>query len=322
MIPSELYEEIKNENCVIFAGAGISTEGSSSEKIKFYDFIKKECANSGDDLDLPFPELMQKYCFLKDGGRKNLLIRQIIRRIEFFSRGGENEHFSTLTHKEIAYNPFFRIIVTTNWDPFFERYLNVLVPMVEDRDIPFWDDKKRQILKIHGCVTRPYTMVITQNDYENLISLKMHSPIFTKLKDLTATKTFLFLGYSMRDPNIKMIFSGLSKLLGDFSRLSYAVDPEPSKETITEWEKSGVHIIKAHAVGFLRDLNEKLVDDKLIPNRDTVACFLCCQWQSKIPHPRRNKNPQLGRNKIPHPHETVHSSRGGRDDPRGGISHD
>lgn len=69
-------------------------------------------------------------------------------------------------------NPFFRIIVTTNWDPFFERGLNVLVPMVEDRDIPFWDDKKRQILKIHGCVTRPYTMVITQNDYKDLIKIK------------------------------------------------------------------------------------------------------------------------------------------------------
>ena len=53
-----------------------------------------------------------------------------------------------------------------------------------------------------------------------------------------------------------------------------------------------------------------------------ILLLIACQWQSKIPHPRRNKNPQLGRNKIPHPHENVHSSRGGRDDPRGGISHD
>ncbi|MFA5413821.1 MAG: SIR2 family protein [Patescibacteria group bacterium] len=274
MITPELYEEIKKENCVIFAGAGISTEGGGYSKPTLYDFIRKECGFPSDIIP-SFPELMQRYCDIKDGGKKNLLIRQIIERIESFSDEGEKEIKTTFSHREIARNPFFRIIVTTNWDPFFERKLNVLVPVVEDRDIPFWDDKKRQVLKIHGCVTRPYTMIITQNDYANLIAEKMHSPIFTKLKDLMATKTFLFIGYSMRDPNIKMLFSDLSKSLGEFSRLSYAVDSDPSKETISEWNKNGVRIINANAIAFLRDLNEWLVEEKLIPDPDLVDCFQC-----------------------------------------------
>jgi len=170
-------------------------------------------------------------------------------------------------------NPFFRIIVTTNWDPFFERGLNVLVPMVEDRDIPFWDDKKRQILKIHGCVTRPYTMVITQNDYKDLIKNKTNNPIFTKLKDLMATKTFVFIGYSMQDPNIKTIINDLSKSLGNFTRLSYAIDPNPSEATIAEWNKNGVRIIKSNGVAFLRAINERLVGEKLIPDPELVSCF-------------------------------------------------
>jgi len=273
MIPSELYEESKRENCVIFAGAGISTEGGSYGKPTFYERIKKECAFPSSEPNPSFPDLMQYYCDNKDGGKKNLLIRQIIDRIEWFSQDGEINQSTSFAHRAIAMNPFYRIVVTTNWDPFFERRLNILVPVVEDRDIPFWDDKKRQILKIHGCVTRPDTMVITQNDYKKLIRFKKNNPVFTKLKDLMATKTFLFIGYSMEDPNIKTIFHDLSKILGDFSRLSYAVDPDPSKATIAEWKKHGVQIIKASGYGFLRDINDRLIEEKMIPDPDMVDCF-------------------------------------------------
>ena len=147
--------------------------------------------------------------------------------------------------------------------------------MVEDRDIPFWDDKKRQILKIHGCVTRPYTLIATQNDYKNLVKYKKNNSIFTKLKDLMATKTFLFAGYSMRDPNIKIIYDDLLKSMGEFSRLSYAVDPNPESETINDWEKRGVQIIKTNGIGFLREINDRLVKEKLIPDPELVDCFSC-----------------------------------------------
>jgi hypothetical protein len=273
MIPLELYNEIKKDNCVIFAGAGISTEGGVYGKPSFYEIIKKESEYPVSKKDLSFPELMQYYCDKKDGGKKNLLIRKIIDRIEFFSQSGEVNISATLTHHEIAQNPFFKIIVTTNWDPFFERKLNILVPMVEDRDIPFWDDKKRQVLKIHGCVTRPYTMIITQNDYKNLVINEKNTPVFTKLKDLMATKTFLFVGYSMQDPNIKIIFKDLSKSLGEFSRLSYAVDPTPNRRTIAEWKRHGVQIIKTNGIRFFRDINDRLVSEKLIPNPELVDFY-------------------------------------------------
>jgi hypothetical protein len=82
MIPSELYDEIKRENCVIFAGAGISTEGNPTYgKPSFYDTIKEECEYPASMKDLSFPDLMQYYCNKKDGGKKNLLIRNIIERI-------------------------------------------------------------------------------------------------------------------------------------------------------------------------------------------------------------------------------------------------
>jgi len=169
-IPNPLYDELINEDCVIFAGAGISTEAGTYSNPTFYDIIKSKC-NYPKRREAPaFPDLMQYFCDRIDGGQRNRLIKEIISRIEYFNYPDEINRDTTRFHRSLAEIPFFKRIVTTNWDPFFETHLNILVPMVEDRDIAFWDDKKRQVLKIHGCVTRPYTLVATRDDYEVCIN--------------------------------------------------------------------------------------------------------------------------------------------------------
>ncbi len=272
IIPKELYDEIRLNNCILFAGAGISTEGGIYGKPTLYETIKR-ISKYPKKKKPSFPELMQYYCDNLDGGRKNRLIRAIINRIEDFSEYGEIYVSTTTFHRYVASIPYFKIVVTTNWDPFFERELNVLVPMVEDRDIPFWDDDKRQILKIHGCVTRPYTIVATSNDYSNCIKEISSDPIFTKLKDLMATKTFIFVGYSMRDPDIHIILDQLLNNLGDFARLSYAIDPQPSEEVIKIWSERGVKILKLSAIAFMRELKNELEKEGIIPNPELIQFY-------------------------------------------------
>ncbi|MCK5043558.1 SIR2 family protein [Candidatus Pacearchaeota archaeon] len=263
MVPKELYEEIKKGDCVLFAGAGISTEGGTDGQPSFYENILSKCKSVKKD-NLSFPDLMQKYCDEHDGGRKNRLIREIIERIELFSEQGKIYDSATIFHDYIAKIPQFKIIVTTNWDTFFEKKLNVLVPLVDDLDLPFWDDKKRQILKIHGSVTSPHTIVSTQNDYKKLIRNLSKKPIFNKLKDLMATKTFLFVGYSMSDKNIQAIYDSLLKKLGNFVRTSYAIDPNSEKKVMDAWGKRGVKIINGSPISFMKELTTKLIDDKII----------------------------------------------------------
>lgn len=272
IIPKELYDEIRLNNCILFAGAGISTEGGMYGKPTLYEIIKR-ISKYPKKKKPSFPELMQYYCDNLDGGRKNRLIRAIINRIEDFSEYGEIYVSTTMFHRYVARIPYFKIVVTTNWDSFFERELNVLVPMVEDRDIPFWDDDKRQILKIHGCVTRPYTIVATSNDYSNCIKKRSRDPIFTKLKDLMATKTFIFVGYSMRDPDIHIILDQLLNNLGDFARLSYAIDPQPSEEVIKNWSARGVKILKISAIAFMRELKNELEKEGIIPNPELIQFY-------------------------------------------------
>jgi hypothetical protein len=136
---------------------------------------------------------------------------------------------------EIAEIPYFNRFVTTNWDPFLERALDVLVPMVEDRDPAFWDDRRRQVLKIPGCVTRPDSVVATQSDYDGC--MKRNPMIFNKLKDLMATKTFLFVGYSLRDADFQEVWNVITTTLGRFTKLAYAIDIDVTPEVASLWKQ-------------------------------------------------------------------------------------
>ena len=207
---------------------------------------------------------MQFFCDHVDGGRHNRLISEAISRIERFCAPGEEKWGAMAFSESIAQIPYFNRFVTTNWDPFLERALDVLVPMVEDRDLAFWDDEKRQVLKIHGCVTRPYSIVATQTDYDECMA---RSPlIFNKLRDLMTTKTFLFVGYSMRDPDFQEVWRGITVALGNFTKLAYALDEAATPETISYWKKLGIELVGTYDSSFVKALREKLEKSDLVPS--------------------------------------------------------
>lgn len=269
--PEELvdrvYHEILEEGCVLFVGAGATTEAGSHPN--FYEIIRQKVKCPADKEPLSFPDLMQHYCDKIDGGQHNRLIREIIARIEPFTVPGELHHEATRFCRAVAEIPYLKNLVTTNWDPFLERSTNVLVPMVENRDLPFWDDKKRQVVKIHGCATRPYTIVATRTDYEQCV--QRNPLIVNRLKDMMATKTFLFVGYSMRDEDFQAIWTELVNSLDQFHRLAYAMDPKASPEAIAHWRGRGILVFKVYPIAFAWSLRKRLTKDGLIPSEQFLA---------------------------------------------------
>jgi hypothetical protein len=265
IIPDELFEDIKSGNVVLFAGAGVSTESGPHGSPTFYEEIAHQLAGKA-KAGATFPDLMQRFCEVIDGGQRHRLTRNIIQRIERFSAPGEPNAMATMLHRDVARIPQFTRVVTTNWDPFFERELNVLVPTVEDQDLAFWDDAKRQVLKIHGCVTRPNTIVATRNDYSGC--LKLNPLIFNKLRDLLVTKTFLFAGFSLRDPDFSLVFDQITRRLGGFRRLCYAVDPDANAATKARWRRRKVKVIGATGVAATRSIVARLAEEGLIVSDD------------------------------------------------------
>jgi SIR2-like domain len=238
---SRLYEDILHEACVVFIGSGCTTEGKGwGHSDTFYDEIRAKSGFPSKALPPSFPDLMEYFCKQMDGGQHNRLIREAVSRIERFAVPGEDNYVATRFGEELAQIPYFNRFVTTNWDPFLERSLEILIPMVADRDLAFWDDMKRQVLKIHGCITRPYSIVATKTDYEKC--LKRNPLIFNKLREQMATKTFVFVGYSLRDSDFRQVWEGITKSLGRFAKLAYAVDPNASTEDVNYWKERGIEI--------------------------------------------------------------------------------
>jgi len=292
IIPDPLYDDIKARHVVLFAGAGISTEAGPYGSPSFYEIIMEKTKYPKKKSPPSFPELMQYYCEKIDGGQKNRLTREILDRVSKFSAPGEINNFASGFHRLAAEISYFDRIITTNWDPFFERSMNILVPMIEDKDLVFWDDKKRQILKIHGCVTRPYSLVATMEDYKACI--RRYPLIFNKLKDLITTKTVLFIGYGLNDSDFRLIFDEITSRLGKIRRLAYAFDPNASDNSIKYWKNKGINIVKQNGVALLFELRERLEMDGLKPPKNFIMFLQKQAERIQNIHHKRNTQSSPG----------------------------
>lgn len=267
-IPPQLLEDILNEDCAIFLGAGASTEGLSYRGPSLLDIIAEKC-NYPKKGQKSLPLISQYFCEHMNGGQKGRLVRLIRSVIDKYMKNGEAYRRVTMCHSIIARIPQFRVMVTTNWDVFMERLLNIIA-IVRDEDMTYWSDQDCQVIKMHGCITQPATIVITKNDYDTFLSQRLNSPIINKIADLMATKTFLFLGYSLRDPDFEILHNRILTHIGKFARHSFAVMRDPTAETITKWKKKNISIIPDTGIGFLRRLHSVLVGKGILFSDDIL----------------------------------------------------
>ena len=257
-IPDALLDDIKNGECVLFIGAGASTEGSSYFGKSLMDQLAEKCkypSSSAKNL----PKVAQHFCDVTDGGFKGRLLREIREYLDQYMEIAEAYRDATMAHALVAKIGFFQIIVTTNWDVFMERSLNIL-PLVRDADLVYWNSNKRQIIKLHGCISQPETVVVTEDDYRDFQKKRIDCPVSNKLKDLMATKTFLFLGYSLKDESFQILQENVLSRMGKLARTSYAVLPQPTKAFVRDSKKKGIRVIPGNAIAFLRDLHKSFVN--------------------------------------------------------------
>lgn len=101
-------------------------------------------------------------------------------------------------HKIIAQTPF-AAVVTTNYDKLLERSYVSLPKTPTHRDVdalgPLLFDGSFFILKAHGDIDRPESMVLTTRDYQEIIHSNLaFNSIFSAI---LLTKAVLFIGYSL-----------------------------------------------------------------------------------------------------------------------------
>ncbi len=103
-----------------------------------------------------------------------------------------------------------RFVLTTNFDKLYENRANeiqhntVLVKNYYDDDVAdVFRRSQRVVLKIHGTIDSPDKTIFTRSQYAQ--ARKRYTYFYQLLRSLFITHTFVFLGASLRDPDIQML---------------------------------------------------------------------------------------------------------------------
>ncbi len=105
-------------------------------------------------------------------------------------------------------------VITTNYDEFFETVFGDYKAFVGQNELLFSNIQGiAEIYKIHGSVTEPDSIVITDEDYQHFYEKSKY--LAAKLMTIFMEYPIIFLGYSITDPNIRSILSDIVSCLPD-----------------------------------------------------------------------------------------------------------
>lgn len=189
-------------------------------------------------------------------------------------------------------SPHYQLIVTTNFDDALEQAFDakhepfdlvsymaegdyrgkfchkspdgetVIIERPEEYELE--PDKHTVILKLCGAIDRADpehdSYVITEDNYIDHLSPDFVRQIPLKLRErllLSKRSSFAFLGYRLRDWNLRIIFRRIWGDLGPIST-SWVIRPNPHTDNIQFWNKRNVKTLDASLDEFVEEMNKRL----------------------------------------------------------------
>lgn len=284
MLMNQIIEQIEkikqinsNNNLVIFVGAGVSRNSGVcswwelvkeiAEKIGENKCVSCEvkdliCGECGEQIELC--SIDGYNCKLKYNFSAEDFLRIPQHFYESFGDSEEEkkpyyqflkdkfcmEEYETNIIDEIIIKLQPEHIITTNYDHLLE---NVKDPGVSKYAIITKDDDilskkgRNYIIKMHGDVNDIENIVLKEEDYLNYS--QKHIIIETFIKALLIDKTFLFVGYSLNDNNLKLIMSYIDffvKEKGVENRQPHYLVVDQIKDPVHDipyWKNKGVELV-------------------------------------------------------------------------------
>eukprot|EP00127_Corallochytrium_limacisporum_P007374 Clim_evm11s249 gene=Clim_evmTU11s249 len=182
---------------VLFVGAGVSKgAGLPDWKRLLMELADILGLDEGTKKALRFIDPLDAATYLKahqDKDQLALMVSELLR-----------SPYYAISHALLASLPV-QNYVTTNYDQLMENALNSTYPKQEFSVLPHDPlfDTDRSLLKLHGCVTRPESIVLTREDY--LRYSDSRAALAGIMQSLLLTKYVLFVGFSLSDANFHAI---------------------------------------------------------------------------------------------------------------------
>lgn len=252
LIRNAMFEQ----QLVLFVGAGASVDSGMP-------LWNKAISQIIDKLDLDpkesYDNLVVPQYYYNARGRKEYtqLMRQIFR------------YNDKLYPKEI-HNAIIRFgtetIITTNYDHLIEQAAEdngeFLQVISQDLDLPYRTAGK-ELIKMHGDFEHD-NFVLKEDDY--LHYHKNFKLIENYVKSLIGTKTVLFIGYSLNDPDVKHIFSWVKEILDEHFQRAYLIitGRKANQNEVEYFRHLGVIIIYASELFDEKDIDIKNHSEQLL----------------------------------------------------------
>jgi hypothetical protein len=266
-VNDEIVKAVKDKKCILFLGAMASAKSPDGCK-----YVYDKAPPGGGELS----ELLAKRSDYMEQDTTNL--QRVALHFQFRepdpksgvmgSREGLIDFLKEKIH-EPGFEPSpalrmlaalpFPIVITTNYDGLFDAALSEartqegrkknVIKLVYQADRkaspprapldPTADDPV--LMKLHGDLNVPESVVITEEDYLQFVykmSDRDRHPLHENLRARMNSWRVLFIGYSLKDYNLRLLFRTL-KWQSDVASipLSFSVDPKPDDLIVSVFQK-------------------------------------------------------------------------------------
>src|SRR5580692_12010639 len=148
-------------------------------------------------------------------------------------------------HKAFCEIPF-DIVCTTNFDFLLERQYDLtpryVYPVVDEEQLSInVGNAGTLLLKLHGDLRHPNRLIVSEADYDGFLT--RYPLLATYLSNQLITKTAVFIGYSLDDPDFRQIWHIVSNRLGRSRRMAYTLAVNASNADVARFERRGVKVI-------------------------------------------------------------------------------
>jgi hypothetical protein len=248
--PQSLVQHLRESRCVLFAGSGLSAWAGLPTWERLLSALVEEMraeqisVEDVDEMDrlIAAGKLLEvaEHCKAQLGNRYvNVLSARL----------GADDGDLPEPHQIIVRLPFSGV-VTTNYDNLIEtayqKLTNVSLkaPTHEDTDVlgTLLFDGNFFVLKAHGNLDRPSTLVLTSSDYRDILHSNAAFSAF--FSSILMSKAVLFIGYSLNDPDFRLL---LDRHLSTFQRWvpeRYALMPDVGAvESKVMWESMRIRVL-------------------------------------------------------------------------------
>ena len=282
----QIADAVRSGQCILFLGAAVHASPPAESP---FEYPESDRPPLGASLGKALAETCQLAKWFPDEDPENLSRvalfyeidrnrRQLVDAIRQAVHVGKKPSPVLRALAELA----FPRVITTNYDQLFESALrlagkdpriSVYTPKLEPtRDFPNPTAESPVVFKIHGDIDQEESMVVTEDDYIRFL-LRMsnkepYDPIPLKLKaDLTEWTT-LFIGYSLLDYNLRVLFQALRWGIDAAYRPDmYSVDFRPDPLILYAWKNKerSIKFVVQNVWSFVPRLYT-LVLEKEMPN--------------------------------------------------------